>query len=121
MSTRLAIREANKSVFKQRLGAVITHGKRIIGKGYNETNRYTSHWTQHWQGSLHAEEAAILQAVKKHGISELNGSTIHVVRLDKSNDMAMAKPCPHCQKLLRRFQVKKVLYSTKNGMEVMEL
>lgn len=120
MSTRIAIRQANKSTFKQRLGATLTKGKRILGVGYNETNRNTKHWTQYWEGSIHAEEAALLQAIKEHGLSELRNSTLHVVRLSKSGHLAMAKPCLHCQELLRRFQIKKVLYSTENGMEQLE-
>jgi deoxycytidylate deaminase len=116
MSLRLAIKAANKSRFKQRLGATITKGKRILGVGHNEINRNTKHWTQYWEGSIHAEEAAILQAVKQHGILELRGSVLHVVRLSKSSELVLAKPCKHCQALLQRFQIKKVLYSTKDGM-----
>ncbi len=121
MSTRLAIKQAKRSSFKQQLGATLSKGKRILGVGFNETNRNTKHWTQYWEGSIHAEEAAILQAVKKHGISELRNSTLHVVRLSKSGNLAMAKPCSHCQELLRRFQIKKVLYSTEDGMEILGL
>lgn len=121
MSTRLAVKQALLSSFRQRLGATLTKGKRILGVGYNEVNRGSRHWTQSWSGSLHAEEAAILSAIKQHGISELRNSTLHVVRLSKSGHLAMAKPCTHCQELLRRFQIKKILYSTENGMEQLVL
>jgi deoxycytidylate deaminase len=121
MSARIAIKQAKRSSFKQQLGATLSKGKRILGVGYNETNRNTKHWTQYWEGSIHAEEAAILQAIKEHGISELRNSTLHVVRIAKSGQLAMAKPCAHCEELLRRFQVKKVLYSTTHGMEQLDL
>jgi deoxycytidylate deaminase len=121
VSTRIAVKQANKSLFKQRLGATITKGKRILGVGHNEVNRNTKHWAQYWEGSIHAEEAALLQAVKQHGVLELRNSTLHVVRLSKSGHLAMAKPCHHCQELLLRFQIKKVLYSTKDGMAVLVL
>lgn len=121
MSTRLAIKQANKSAFKQRLGAVLHKGSTILGTGYNATNRHTSHWTQSWEGSIHAEEAALLQAVKQHGLSKLRNSTITVVRLSKSGKLALARPCEHCQALLSKFQIKKVCYSTEDGMELMDL
>ncbi len=121
MSTRLAIKEANKSCFKERLGAVISKGKRILGRGFNEINRHQKHWTASWEGSLHAEEAALLQAVKKHGVAQLHGATIHVVRLSKSDQLALAKPCKHCETLLRNFGIKEVYYSTSDGMEQLVL
>lgn len=38
-----------------------------------------------------------------------------VVRVSKTGELAMAKPCPNCERLLKRYRVKKVFYTTGNG------
>jgi len=42
-----------------------------------------------------------------------------VVRLLKNGNLSMAKPCPNCERALRRHRVKKVFYSTENGIRVL--
>ncbi len=118
---RLATKHANKSTFKYKIGSVIIRGNAILGVGHNEVNRYTSKWKQVWPGSLHAEESAILDALKKHSHDKLIGSTIYVSRVDQSGKLALARPCEHCQTVLRAFQIKTCLYTTPTGVERLEL
>jgi cytidine deaminase len=118
---RLATKQAKKSSFKYKIGAVILRGNSILGVGHNAINRYTSKWPQSWPGSLHAEEAAILDALNKHNPDKLIGSTIYVSRVDQSNQLALAMPCNHCRKILRAFHIKTCLYTTSTGLETLEL
>lgn len=39
------------------------------------------------------------------------GATVIVVRLDANFELALSKPCRHCERALRRWGVKKVYYS----------
>lgn len=50
------------------------------------------------------------------------GSTVWVARLNRSGDLALAKPCIHCEKALKHRGVKRVIYSTgPNSFQVMDL
>ncbi len=118
---RIATKHANKSSFKQRIGAAIVSKGSVIGVGHNEVNRYTSKWKQVWPGSLHAEESAVLDALKKHTHDKLIGSTIYVSRLNSAGELALSKPCSHCQAILKAFQIKEVYYTTPNGVEILEI
>lgn len=42
-----------------------------------------------------------------------------VVRLLRDGNLAMAKPCPNCERALKRHRVKKVFYSTENGIQML--
>ena len=119
MSIRIASKQANRSTFKYKIGAALVKGSSILGVGHNEINRYTKQWRQHWPGSLHAEESAILMALKKSGHAALIGSTLFVSRVTPSGELALAKPCRHCQAVLKAFQIKDVHYTTPTGVQVM--
>jgi len=41
-----------------------------------------------------------------------NAPLVIVVRIDKSGEWAMSKPCPGCEALLRRAKVKKVIWTS---------
>lgn len=45
---------------------------------------------------------------------------ILVVRILKNGDLAMAKPCPDCERALRAYRVKKIFYTTENGIEQLD-
>ncbi len=120
MSIRIASKQANKSTYRHRIGAVIVKGSVILGVGHNEVNRYNGRWRSKWPGSLHAEESAILNALKKSGLHSIIGSTLYVSRVSKSGELALAKPCEHCQAILKAFHVKEVHYTTPTGVEIME-
>lgn len=40
------------------------------------------------------------------------GATVWVARMSKNGEMANAKPCPNCERILRKKGVKKVIYTT---------
>lgn len=60
---------------------------------------------------LHAEIAALIKA----GIKKVHTITI-TRRHGTTYDLALAKPCPICLEALKAFKVKKIFYSTKEGM-----
>lgn len=66
----------------------------------------TNEMTRTPQPSGHAES----RALRKAG----HGATLYVARVTRNGDLAMAKPCPRCQALIRSFGVVKVHYTIDN-------
>ena len=60
---------------------------------------------------LHAEIAALIKA----GTQKIHTIVI-IRRYKKTNNLALAKPCPICLEALKAFKVKKIFYSTPEGM-----
>lgn len=111
-----ALKQAMRSEFRQRLGAVIFKGQRILGVGYNRVgcsqNRLKA---SHWQDSRHAEVDALLDALRRHSAEELRGADILVVRLKKDNSFGLALPCNHCYNTLKNIGIRRVHFSDNDG------
>lgn len=100
----------SKPLQRVSLGAAILKGKKVLSTGTNNENK-TSPKAQNITKRLHAEFDAL-----RHNKS-FEGATIYVVRIKKDGSYGMAKPCKHCVKLCRKAGIKKVFYSTQNGIE----
>ena len=101
---RLAIKESSKSNHRFKLGACIARGKRILTKAHNSRKTHPKFGAGEYQ-TLHAESYAIYKAVRQ-GIN-LKGTTLYVYRHNNN----LAKPCPCCMGLIRKYGIKKVIYS----------
>ena len=97
--------------------ARITRRRKVIAEARNKigTRSRGSGWDDQ---SLHAESAV----VKRLGdISQLNGCTLEVIRLNKSGQVRNSKPCENCkmflEKCMREYGLRKVIYSSDNEDE----
>lgn len=99
----LAAREASKSSLRFQLGAVIKSGKTRVC-AYNVNKTHAKYGAGRYQ-TLHAESHCILKAIKR-GI-DLSSSTLYVYRMHGLN----SRPCEDCQALIKRFRIKKVIYT----------
>lgn len=108
-----ARKEAGKSTFSRaRMGAVITKGGRIISSGCNQT-RYSKYAARNQFESIHAEEAAIIQILRRpNGLQLLAGATIFITRIKKDGSTGLAKPCEQCQGLIDAVGIKKIIFTT---------
>lgn len=100
--------------------------KRLVSIGYND---YKKHHPYHkvgkyigyksnpenYQPCLHSEISAIL----KLGEEDLSRYSFVNVRIDGNNKIALAKPCPNCERVLRQTGFKKLFYSSEKGFEEM--
>ena len=125
INTSLILNTAKKSCFKAgdpgncrfRVSAIITDSKgNILSKALNSYEKthpiqaaYANKVKRPTKIYLHAEIAALIKCRKKP-------HTIIVSRFLKDGSMALAKPCPVCQLALKEAGVKKVCYTTKNGL-----
>ncbi len=107
-----AIKLAMKSKFKQRMGAVLVNGGRVISCGINTTTK-TNPKNRFWENSCHAEESAIRQRLRySKKTSALEGATLYVARIKPGGSTGLAKPCASCEALIRQVGIRKVIYTT---------
>jgi hypothetical protein len=59
----------------------------------------------------HAELGAVLRAVNLHGEDTLRGADIYVHRLLKNGQPGNAKPCEHCEFMLKSIPMRRVEWS----------
>ena len=112
MSFRASAAQAAKSQHKQhKLGAVIVKGGRILATGFNAMRPSALLKTQ----TLHAEAAAVLKLLKEKRMHDLAGSEMYVSRFTKGGRVGLAKPCVHCEQLIRAVGIKRVWYTTSSG------
>jgi tRNA(Arg) A34 adenosine deaminase TadA len=63
--------------------------------------------TQNPHPAAHAEKRILAKA----GF----GATLYLVRVKRDNSWGLAKPCKHCQTLIKNKKVEKVVYSVDNN------
>lgn len=115
----LAVESANMSTHHYKVGCVIFDKKKILSTGYNSSLKAAKKLHpkfQKWPGSIHAEAHAILSAK-----TDLNKSSMLVIRLNNANQFRMAKPCDWCNKYINFVGIKKVYYSISEYPYIKEL
>lgn len=59
----------------------------------------------------HAEMKCLSKAPK----SKISGGILHIYRLDKDDNIKIAKPCSHCMNEIKKTKIKRIIYSTEMG------
>jgi len=111
---KIAIEESKKSTHQQRCAAVIFKRNKIISKGFNTSQKSTKHLKkkfQKWPGTIHAEVDAIIKAK-----TDLKRCSILVVRINKNEQLRLAKPCKYCQMYLEYIGIRKIFYTTNESV-----
>ena len=98
---------ALKSTHRYKHGAVIFKQGKILSTGFNKTERGFSGFPDYWQGSLHAEIAAIINAR-----TDVRGCSIMVVRHNAGN----SKPCNACLAAIKAAGIKKLFYTQEGNL-----
>ncbi len=106
----LAIDEARKSPHRFRVGAVVYRRDYRIGWGHNEHLK-THTKSPHPFHSIHAEFAAIMDAISHDGKESIRGASIYVHRLKLDYSSGLAKPCYWCQGMLSQAGIKDIYWS----------
>ena len=73
----------------------------------------------------HAEEHALDRYVYKlrdKRNKKINANKLHmtVIRIDDNNNLIESKPCDHCVQVMKSYGIRKVTYSTREGLLVTE-
>ena len=112
----LAKKEALKSQYDMRVGAVIVRKGTVVGRGFNQL-RHTSKAKTEWPNSLHSEVAAILDTSRRL----LSKSTIYIYRVKKDGTQGLAKPCDYCMSLIKFCSLKTIVYSTDEYYDILDV
>jgi deoxycytidylate deaminase len=124
---QLARSAANTSCHpKARIGAVVVDKGEVLSVGvnkygkshplqkkYNEHRRFFTYEipTSH---NIHAEMDALLKSRNRN----VKGASIYVSRApyDKHQETGMCRPCGACMEALRDFGIKKIFYTSNQGL-----
>jgi pyrimidine deaminase RibD-like protein len=97
----IAYKEALKATGKQKHGAVVAAGDRVLAKACNN-----------YANGCHAET----RAIRRVAHDALPTATILiVVRLRKSQKFGLSKPCSECEKAIQEANIEVVYYSTDDN------
>jgi len=94
-----------------RLGSVLVYKNKIIKCKHNigKTHPKLCKFTEF--PFIHSESACILS----NGLDNCENCIIYTVRILSNNEIALAKPCTTCYKLMQYTNIKKCYFTTKEG------
>lgn len=102
----IAVKLAEFSDCKQRHGAVVFKGNRLLSMGYNKSHTNNEWLEGHpFPHTTHAE----VDACKK--VDDLKGCTVYVARIFRNGQEAFSRPCQNCSRYLMEKGVKMVVYT----------
>jgi len=104
------------------IGSVLVKGHKIISSGYNSNTRTDKvqaeldkiEFDVESIGKLHSEADCLLPFIKRK--KDISGSTLYVYREKKDGTIAMSRPCSRCMKLIKLAGIKKICYTTDDGV-----
>lgn len=120
----IASLNAYKSNMDKNYGAVLVYKNKIIGVGHNHSIDYITHSYNFIEKNkkilqnIHAENDAILDAIKNGYKNIISKSDIYISRvlnineLNKNDDIKFIKaiPCDNCKKMIMKYKIKKTYY-----------
>jgi deoxycytidylate deaminase len=103
---------ANRSCLLHKHGACLMKGTKIISMG---CNKYFKIWD--FEGikvktTIHAEMETIANSYKKY----VRGMDMMIIRIGSSNTLRNSRPCSSCIETMKRKGIRKVYYSTEEGL-----
>ena len=96
---------------KHHIGCVIVNKNTLVGFGFNKLKTHPK--SNHKYKSTHAELHAILGVPR----DELRGSDMYLYRQHRDGQLATAKPCKYCEKLIKQSGIKRVFHTVEGGYD----
>ncbi|MER5891295.1 hypothetical protein ABT160_46460 [Streptomyces sp. NPDC001941] len=109
----LALRQAARSRCRQRVGAVLVKGNRVLAQSPNRFRN--APWVAPSHVTFHAEESLLRR------VGDAAGAAVYVARLSGAGLPALAKPCARCQVALSGGGVLVAYYTTPEGVGALRL
>ena len=109
--------EDHEPTFRVRIVAAIVHKGKIvaIGKNQNKTHPVAALYSKHEEAIyLHAEVDAINKAKKK--LKDLSKAEMYIMRMKQDGSLGLSAPCKGCSKCIEAYGLKKVTYTTNEGL-----
>ena len=106
---------------RYKIGCVVVNQHKIISSGNNTHTKTHAFQAQldrkkfncECAGYLHAEIDALLPLMKNK--TDLTRATVYIFRRDKSEKLALARPCSRCMSVIKSLGIKKIKYTTEYG------
>lgn len=108
----------------EKFAAAIVWNNRIISVGLNsmKTHPFQAKYAKNPHAIfLHAEIAAIKNALREIEVDDFSKCDIYIARIkkekpfDKKYVWGLSKPCEGCQRAIAEFGLKRVIYTCDNG------
>lgn len=107
---RLAANVALESNCKNRHGAVLVKGGRVIAMAENYDRNHPTVFDNHKDVRAHAAVCAERAALAK--VASATGAVMYVARvLRKDNNTSLSKPCSRCDEAMASAGIKRVVYT----------
>lgn len=111
---RLARTASKLSTHDQhKVGAAIVKKRRAISVGANLMKTHPIYADGERWFSIHAEMKALISAE-----TSVEGGDIYVYRATAHDELAMARPCDECLKVLAEAGIRRIYYTTEQGYTV---
>jgi tRNA(Arg) A34 adenosine deaminase TadA len=105
----LAIRQAQRSRCRIRVGAILVSGSRVLAAASNIHRNSPVIDFQH--ATFHAEEAVLRK------VNQPAGAVVYVARINALGEPRLARPCPRCQAALAAAGVRFAYYTSETAVE----
>lgn len=115
--------EAHPPVYRTKIAAAIYHKNKFVALGHNsyKTHPFQARFGRHIDCIyLHAETAAIKNALKYLDVHSIKKAALYVARVkweDGKKDkliQGLAMPCSGCQRAIATFGIEEVFYTLDN-------
>jgi len=104
-----ALTIAGTSTERQRHGALITKGNRVLTVGVNASRNHPLVCSNPaLEAGIHAEEAAMRALPSGIDTSRL---TLYVARMGRNGRPALSKPCDRCMSQIKALGIREVIYT----------
>ena len=110
-----AIQEARCSPCKIQHGCVASINGKYIASGHNHYRMYSSNKIIDNPCSCHAEMDVLHKCLKTVKPNKLKKLTFYVIRISSTGSIGCSAPCLDCMTKLSKYNIKKFIYSTKDG------
>lgn len=98
-----------------KIGAVLVNKNKVINIGFNQMK--TSPHSTHAYKYIHAE----FNVLKNLKLKDTTNCNLYVFREMKNNNIANAKPCESCFKIIKDKKIKNIFYTDYDGYKIIKL
>ena len=96
--------------------SLLMHGDFLITYGVNQESQNCQYALGYQNNSIHSEWNCIRRFKRKFSIERLNECELWNIRLTRKRELRNSKPCTRCFNYLSKFTLRKIYYSTDEGV-----
>jgi tRNA(Arg) A34 adenosine deaminase TadA len=114
---------------REKFAAAVVYRNRIVSIGMNSMKSHpmqAKYSKNEHAIFLHAEVAAIKNALREIDVDDLSKCELYIARVKKEKPFSnkfvwgLSKPCPGCARAIAEFGLKRTIYTCDDGYEVVE-